>query len=425
MSSNKDSQVTVSFQHTGFVERAGAETGFIGVAVLRALLDYANHDTRLCWPSVGTLCTRTALSENSVLKGLRLLREHGFIKTSQRMEKGRQTTNEYEIMDRELVAHEAPLVMIRILKVIGFSASDRAAARRGEGARRAPHELNDVESKAKGVKATALDLASGLRPSTKSRHEPAADAGGYVRPGAGSPNGSGHAHDEAKPKPRSAFKRTARGWWIPVEPVFCQQRRNTNGAKAKTTATSKTKATAKTTATSKAQTTAKTTATSKASAPPPPKPPAPRAAGRAAAGAEPRSVADPSQDTPDTSKGPQRQRQRAPRPTDPFFNLFGELVLGGQPTTRDRGLAGEFASRCVANRVTERALRDWRAYLTHTGEVKFLRPYNAWAMFLPWWEKRIGKYVETPGQLSDIERSGGAGSFERWAHIRYGIPAER
>lgn len=275
--------------------------------------------------------------------------------------------------------------------------------------------IKRVQVKATGADAPVLDLASGLRPSTKSRHGPAADAGRTARPAA---SGGEPAKSRAKSTYTPQYTETG-SLWIPrspvkkkAEPVFFQQRPN-NGAKAKTTATSK------------AQATAKTTATSTTSTPPPPKPPAPCAADRAAAGAEPRSVADPTRDTPGASKGPQRRRQRAPRPTDPFFNLFGELVLGGQPTARDRGLAGEFASRCVASRVTEKALRDWRAYLTHTGEVKFLRPYNAWAMFLPWWEKRIGKYVQTPGQPSDIERSGGAGSFERWAHIRYGIPVER
>lgn len=415
MSTVDHGQVTVSFQHTGFIERVGIKTGPNGIAVLRALLDHANLETRECRLKISTLCARTALSESTVQRSLRSLSEHGFVTINSRAaESGRQLCNSYTIMDRKLVESEGPKLMIRALKSYSrrsFAADAEGSVSEREGVTQPPLELNVLESKAKGVKATALDLASGLRPSTKSRHEPAADAGGYVRPEAGSPNGSGH--DEPKPKPRSAFKRTARGWWIPVEPVFCQQRRNTNGAKAKTTATSK------------AQATAKTTATSTASTPPPPKPPAPLAADRAAAGAEPRLLADPCQDTPDASKGPQRPRQRAPRESDPFFNLFGELVLGGQPTARDRGLAGEFASRCVANRVTERAVRDWRNYLEHTGEAKFLRRHNAWAMLLPWWQKRIGKYVETPGELSDIERSGGAGSFEKWAHIRYGIPAER
>lgn len=85
-------------------------------------------------------------------------------------------------------------------------------------------------------------------------------------------------------------------------------------------------------------------------------------------------------------------------------------------------MAGEFANRCVQNGVTERALRDWRLDLARTGDDRFLRSYNAWEMLVPWWEKRIGKYVQTPGQPSDIERLGGAGSFEKWEHIRYGIP---
>ncbi len=409
MSTDTKSKVTVSFQHTGFIERAGEETGFIGVAVLRALLDHANHNTRACRPSVGTLCARTALSENSVLKGLRLLREHGFIRVSQRhTENGRQTTNEYVIIDRELVADEAPRAMIRILKVIGFSASDRAAARRGEGARRADLGLNVVESKAKGVKATAtaLDLASGLRPSAKSRHEHAADAGGYVRPEAGSPND--HGQDEPKPKPRSAFKRTARGWWIPLEPVFCQKRRNTNGARTKTTATSKTEA----------ATTSRATSTDE--------PPPPRVAGSApAAGAVPRSLADHTRDAPVAPSASHRPRQRAPRPTDPFFNLFGELVLGGSPTTRTRGLAGEWATRCVENGIPERAIRDWRAELDVSRDVRFLREHNAWQMLLAWWSLRSGKYTQANNGRGALERFGSAGSGEQWAHIRYGIPADK
>lgn len=414
MSVIKHGEVTVSYQHTGFIERVGVKTGPNGVSVLRALLDSANLKTRECRLKISTLCARTALSESTVQRSLRSLSEHGFVTINSRAsESGRQLCNSYTIMDRKLVESEGPKLMIRALKSYSrrsFAADGEGSVSEWEGVTQPPLELNVLESKAKGVKATALDLASGLRPSTKSRHGPAADAGGYVRPEAGSPNGSGH--DEPKPKPRSAFKRTAHGWWIPISPVFFQQRPN-NGAKAKATATSK------------AQATTKTTATSTTSTPPPPKPPAPRAADRAAAGAEPRSVADPCQDTHDASKGPQRQRQRAPRPSDPFFNLFGELVLKGKIVARHRGLAGEFAANCVQGRVTERAVRDWRAYLDHTGDAKYLRPYNAWMMFADWWQKRIGKYVQTPGQPSDIERSGGAGSFERWAHIRYGIPAER
>lgn len=264
--------------------------------------------------------------------------------------------------------------------------------------------------------ATALDLASGLRPSVKSRHEPAADAGGYVHPGAGSPNDQATATATVLAKSK-VIHRTEHGWWIPRtgsfkthEELVGFQGRTTNGVKAQATA----KPTA--TATSKAQ------ATSTAGSPTPLKRPAPASADRPAAGAEAPCAADPTPGRGNATKGPQRPRQRASRPTDPFFNLFGELVLRGQPTSRTRGLAGEFANRCVQNGVTERALRDWRLDLARTGDDRFLRSYNAWEMLVPWWEKRIGKYVQTPGQPSDIERLGGAGSFEKWEHIRYGIP---
>ncbi len=272
--------------------------------------------------------------------------------------------------------------------------------------------IKRVHERVTGADAPVLDLASGLRPSTKSRHGPAADAGRTARSAAS-------GGQPAKPQARATYtpQYTATGGlWIPrtpgkkkVEPVFCQKRRNANGAKAK--------------ATSKATATTTSKATSTDTQPQP----RPRvAAGRAAAGAEPRLLADPTQDTPEASKGPQRPRQRAPRKSDPFFRLFGELVLRGEPASRTRGLAGEFANRCVENHVTERAVRDWRAYLAQTGEDKFLRSYNAWEMFVPWWDKRAGKYTQAaPGQLSDMERFGGAGSFERWAHIQNGIPAER
>ena len=271
--------------------------------------------------------------------------------------------------------------------------------------------IKRVQVKATGAIAPVLDLASGLRPSVKSRPGTAADAGGtapHTSPG-GKP-----AKPQAKPKYEPQYTATG-SLWIPrtpdkgrVVPVFCQGRTE-NGVQAKTTAASKAK-------------TATTSRPSSTDAHPPP----PRvAADRAAAGAVPRSLAAPGLDTPNAPRGPRRARQRAPRPTDPFFNLFGELVLKGQPTSRDRGLAGEFASRCVGNQVTERALRDWRHDLTVTGEAKFLRPYNAWAMFAPWWDKRIGKYIETPGMPSELERFGGAGSGEQWAHIRYGLTAER
>lgn len=271
--------------------------------------------------------------------------------------------------------------------------------------------IKRVQVKATGATAPVLDLASGLRPSVKSRPGTAADAGGtalHAAPG-GKP-----AKPQAKPKYEPQYTATG-SLWIPrtpdkrhVEPVFYQGRTE-NGAQAKATTTSKTKA----------ATTSRATSTDA-------HPPAPRGAGSAhAAGAGPRSVADPTRDTPAAPNAAHRPRQRAPRPTDPFFNLFGELVLKGQPTSRDRGLAGEFASRCVGNQVTERALRDWRHDLTVTGEAKFLRPYNAWAMFAPWWDKRIGKYIETPGMPSELERFGGAGSGEQWAHIRYGLTAER
>lgn len=407
MSVIEHGEVTVSFQHTGFIERAGVKTGFIGVAVLRALLDHANHDTRTGWPSINTLCARTALSENSVLKGLRLLREHGFIKVSSRnAENGRQTTNEYRILDRELVASEGPTIMIRILKVVGFSSADRAAMRSdpdGEGSRHAALEQTGVESsKAKGVKATALDLSSGLRPSDKSRPGPA--AGGTALSAA-----SGGKMAKPTPKP-TAWKRTATGGlWIPVTPcgrkkavpVGCQGRTD-NGVKA----TSKAKATSRATSTDE--------------------PPPPRVAGSApAAGAVPRSLADPTRDAPAAPNAAHRPRQRAPRPTDPFFNLFGELVLGGSPTARTRGLAGEWATRCVENEIPERAIRDWRAELDVSRDVRFLREHNAWQMLFAWWSLRSGKYTQANNGRGALERFGSAGSGEQWAHIRYGIPADK
>lgn len=419
MSVIKHGEVTVSYQHTGFIERVGVKTGPNGVAVLRALLDSANLKTRECRPSIATICARTALSESTVKRALGALSEHGFVAVNKRAaESGRQLSNCYTIMDRKLVENEGPKLMIRALKSYGrrsFAADAQDSSSGAEGFTQPPLELNVLESKAKGVKATALDLASGLRPSTKPRHEPAADAGGYVRPDAGSPNDQATATATVLAKSK-VIHRTEYGWWIPrtgsfrthEEPVFYQGRTE-NGAQAKATTTSKTKA----------ATTSRATSTDA-------HPPAPRGAGSAhTAGAVPRSLADPTRDTPAAPKAAHRPRQRAPRATDPFFNLFGELVLKGQPTSRDRGLAGEFASRCVGNHVTERALRDWRHDLTVTGEAKFLRPYNAWAMFAPWWDKRIGKYIETPGMPSELERFGGAGSGEQWAHIRYGLTAER
>lgn len=412
MSVIKHGEVTISFQHTGFIERVGIKTGPNGVAVLRALLDHANLKTRECRLSIATICARTALSESSVQRAIRALSEHGFVVISKRLaESGRQLSNSYTVMDRKLVESNGPKLMIRALKSYSRRCPETDSpsfSPAAGGVTLPPLELNVVESKALDVKGSR---PSGSNAFTSSSAATASGSNDRDPQGAGA-NGDDHG-EEAKPTKRSAFKRTARGFWIPVEPVFCQQRRNTNGAKAKTTATSK------------AQATAKTTATSTASTPPPPKPPAPRAAGRAAAGAGALSVADPTPDTPAPSEAPQRPRQRAPRPSDKFFNLFGELVLKGAVVARHRGLAGEFATNCVHGQVTEKALRDWRAYLDHTGDAKFLRPYNAWVMFAPWWEKRIGKYIQTPGRPSDLERFGGAGSSERWAHIRYGIPAEQ
>lgn len=396
--------VTVAIRHTGFLQRAAAKTGSAGVGVLNVLYDYANCRTRHAWPSVDTICLQSGLSKNTVLRGLRDLVSGGFISINARFDpkSGRQTTNHYTILDGESVTKRGLKLMVTILNATGTVAP--ASPSVGEGATAEPLEHRVLESKAKGVKATALDLSSGLRPSDKSRHEPAAGAGGYVRPEAGSPNDYGQ--DEPKPRPQSAFRRTARGWWIPVEPVFCQKRRNTNGVQAKATATSKAKATSRATSTDE--------------------PPPPRVAGSApAAGAVPRSLADHTRDTPVAPSASHRPRQRAPRPTDPFFNLFGELVLGGSPTTRTRGLAGEWATRCVENGIPERAIRDWRAELDVSRDVRFLREHNAWQMLLAWWSLRSGKYTQANNGRGALERFGSAGSGEQWAHIRYGIPADK
>lgn len=415
--------VTVSVQHTGFIERVGIKTGPNGVAVLRALLDHANHDTRECQPKIDTICARTALSESSVKRALGSLSDHGFITIAKRTaESGRQISNSYTIMDKHLVRDEGIKYMIRIVRSSGWRARNAErwdATAVGEGVTQPPLEHRVLESKAKGVKATptststALDLDSGFQPSPKSRHEPAADAGGSMRSGAGSTNGKG----TVKPKPKPGYRHTpSGGLWVPwtgtQEELVVFQGRTANGVQA-TTTTEPT-----TTATSKAQ------ATSTAGSPTPPKPPAPRVAAEPPpAGAEPRSVADPSLGRGNAPKGPQRPRKRAPRESDPFFRLFGELVLRGEPTSRTRGLAGEFASRCVTNGVVEKALRDWRDDLTRTGDAKFLRAYNAWDMFVTWWEKRIGKYVQAGG-VSELERNAGAGLGEKWAHLRYGVPRE-
>lgn len=432
----KHGDVTVSYQHTGFIERAGIKTGHVGVAVLRALLDHANHDTRVCFPSIETISARTSLSETSVKKGLRKLEDAGFIETSKRnVEGGRQISNEYRIRDRELVCDAGPLLMIRVLKGLGRGHADRNP-KGGEGSPRAPLELNDVESlkaleskahRPNGLSAydSSLD-ATALGSDTQGQEGARETGNGSVQGNdQGNVQGQGNDYIHIQIVKSQALRRTTRGVWIPrdydensnVELLDALiagcQGRTANGVKA--TATTK----PTTTATSKAQ------ATSTAGSPAPQKPPPPRVAAEPpAADTEPRSVADPSLGSGDAAKGPQRPRKRAPRESDPFFHLFGELVLRGEPTSRTRGLAGEFASRCVKNGVVERALRDWREDLTRTGDAKFLRAYNAWDMFVTWWEKRIGKYVQHPSGQSELERSLGAGQGEKWASFRYGVPRE-
>lgn len=420
--------LVISFGHTGFIEQAGVKTGPNGVSVLRALLDYANQDSRECFPNIATICARTALSESTVQRTLRSLSDAGFITVNKRFAgNGRQTSNSYTILDGKLVIGKVRREMLRIIKSPNTppsSANSENWKPAGEGVTERPLEQNVIESKAKGVKATptststALGLDSGFQPSSKPRHEPAADAGGSMRSGAGSTNGQGTA--KPKPKPKPGYRHTpSGGLWIPwtgtQEELVVFQGRTANGVQATTTATTK----PTTTATSKAQ------ATSTAGSPTPPKPPPPRVAAEPLlAGAEPRSAADPSLGRGNAAKGPQQPRKRAPRESDPFFRLFGELVLGGDPTSRTRGLAGEFASRCVKNGVSERAVRDWYADLERTGELKFLRSNHAWEMLFRWWAKRKGKYVQHPSGQSELERSLGAGQGEKWAHLRYGVPRE-
>lgn len=62
--------------------------------ILIVLADFAN-DAGEAWPSIPTLAARTALSERSVRRALRLLEEEGFIERRER--RGRRNSNVYSL----------------------------------------------------------------------------------------------------------------------------------------------------------------------------------------------------------------------------------------------------------------------------------------------------------------------------------------
>ena len=82
------------------IDEYGEKIGAIGVAVYNALARYADRQTGICYPCIGTIAKKLKLGRTTVKKYLRILLNHSLIAISGRLsEEGDPTSNSYRILD--------------------------------------------------------------------------------------------------------------------------------------------------------------------------------------------------------------------------------------------------------------------------------------------------------------------------------------
>lgn len=68
------------------------------IAVLAALAKFADNDTRVCWPSVQTLCDITGISKPTVSNALKRLTQAGLIKELRKSNHGKGEATKRQIV---------------------------------------------------------------------------------------------------------------------------------------------------------------------------------------------------------------------------------------------------------------------------------------------------------------------------------------
>ena len=102
------------------VDEYAEKIGAIGLAIYNVLARYADRETGICYPCIGTIAKKLALGRTTVKKYLRILLNHGLIAIAPRMsEAGDPTSNSYLLLDpspdkvalrrRQLEARGAPV----------------------------------------------------------------------------------------------------------------------------------------------------------------------------------------------------------------------------------------------------------------------------------------------------------------------------
>ena len=82
------------------MDEYGEKIGAIGIAIYNALSRYADRQTGICYPCIGTIAKKLKLGRTTVKKYLRMLLKYGLIAISSRLsEEGDPTSNSYRILD--------------------------------------------------------------------------------------------------------------------------------------------------------------------------------------------------------------------------------------------------------------------------------------------------------------------------------------
>ena len=82
------------------VDEYGEKIGAIGIAIYNVLARYADRETGICFPCIGTIAKKLKLGRTTVKKYLRILLNHCLIAISSRLsEAGDPTSNSYMLLD--------------------------------------------------------------------------------------------------------------------------------------------------------------------------------------------------------------------------------------------------------------------------------------------------------------------------------------
>jgi hypothetical protein len=82
------------------IDEYGEKIGAIGIAIYNVLARYADRETGICYPCIGTIAKKLALGRTTVKKYLRILLNHCLIAISSRLsDAGDPTSNSYMLLD--------------------------------------------------------------------------------------------------------------------------------------------------------------------------------------------------------------------------------------------------------------------------------------------------------------------------------------